>query len=181
MHGDSFGMTDKMWSYRSPRWVLSNNQQGAIWTPWQVPVNINYRMAARPFKYDTWQFGILPIFMWHPPKQNTWNPQFSVSLSPQQLGFSLFVAAVLFLAQPKRLGFCFVGAKKGRSPIQTDSLGEALDRFFCISSLCRQMAVTGKASHSEGAACGVCQVNSLLEKHTHTQMVSWGGCQIFFG
>lgn len=92
---------------------------------------ISYRMA---FKYDTWQFGILPVFYVAPPQTKHQKPTFfSVSLPPTAWIFS-FVAAVLFLPSPNGWGFVLLAQKKAESPIQNDSLGEALDRFFCISS-----------------------------------------------
>lgn len=125
----------------------------------------SYRIAARPFKLESCRcfFGT--------PKKKPETHSFQCLPPPQQLGFSLLCRCFVF-GPAQTVGVLFCWRKKRPKPIQNDSLGEALDRFFCISSWTVQWRF--QASHSEGKACGVFQVNSLLEKthtHTHTRRV----------
>lgn len=134
----------------------------------------SYRIAARPFKLESCRcfFGT--------PKKKPETHSFQCLPPPQQLGFSLLCRCFVF-GPAQTVGVLFCWRKKRPKPIQNDSLGEALDRFFCISSWTVQWRF--QASHSEGKACGVFQVNSLLEKtHTHTHTSCLGvGVRLFFG
>lgn len=119
------------------------------------------------------------FFLWHPQKKTETN-SFQCLSPPNGLDF-LFCCRCFVFGPAQTVGVLFCWRKKRPKPIQNDSLREALDRFFCISSFERSNG--GKVSGQPQWGCSLRGVPSefiSLKKHTHTNGVLGWVSDCFF-